>query len=62
MDKVSEINIDTEAIKEQAKNIYDNIKNYTKELESSGVFQTIVASVKNFLNTIIDFFKNLGGN
>lgn len=62
MDKVSDINIDTEAIKQQAKDIYDNIKDYTQELESSGIFQTIVASVKNFLNAIIDFFKNLGGN
>lgn len=60
MDKVSDINIDTEAIKDQAENIYNNIKDYTQELESSGVFQTIVASVKNFLNAIIDFFKNLG--
>lgn len=60
MDKVSDINIDTEAIKDQAENIYNNIKDYTQERESSGVFQTIVASVKNFLNAIIDFFKNLG--
>ncbi len=57
MDKMKDVNLDEDAIKTQAKDIYESIKGYASQITSntSGL-SGIAQKVKDFLSTIIDFF------
>ncbi|MDD6513264.1 DUF1002 domain-containing protein [Sharpea azabuensis] len=57
MDKIKGINLDEDALKTQAKNIYESIKGYADIInKNKGILTTIASKVKEFLSTIINFF------
>lgn len=59
MDKMKSVNLDEDALKTQAKDIYESIKGYASIIKSnSGVLSTIAQKVKDFLSTIIDYFSS----
>lgn len=62
MDKFSELDIDPEALKNQAKDLYEKIKNLDLNFgdgSEGGLFQGIVDFFANLFKSIADFFANL---
>lgn len=59
MDKLSKINIDEEALKEQAKEIYGKVKDYVIKLEEQGVFEKIWDAIVTFFKSIFEIFKSV---
>ena len=59
MDKISQIDIDEEALKEQAKEIYGKVKDYVIKLEEQGVFEKIWDALVTFFKSIFEIFKNV---
>ena len=57
MDKIKNINLDEDALKTQAKNIYESIKGYADILnKNKGFLSSLASKVKDFLSSIINFF------
>lgn len=59
MDKLSKIDIDEEALKEQAKEIYGKVKDYVIKLEEQGVFEKIWDAIVTFFKSIFEIFKSV---
>ena len=59
MDKLSKIDIDEEALKEQAKEIYGKVKAYVIKLEEQGVFEKIWDAIVTFFKSIFEIFKSV---
>ena len=59
MDKLSKIDIDEEALKEQAKEIYGKVKDYVIKLEEQGVFENIWDAIVTFFKSIFEIFKSV---
>lgn len=58
MDKMKDVNLDEETVKEQAKNVYDSIKGYADKIGANeGMLSAAAQKVKDFIQSIIDFFK-----
>ena len=59
MDKLSKIEIDEEALKEQAKEIYGKVKDYVIKLEEQGVFEKIWDAIVTFFKSLFEIFKSV---
>ena len=53
MEKIDDLDLDIESLKEQAKNLYDKIASLDLDLNIDG------EQVKGFFQKIVDFFKGL---
>ena len=56
MEKIGSLDINVDSLLEQAGSIYDSLKEMEK---SSGFFSRIAAFLKELLDAVIRFFKNL---
>lgn len=62
MAEINKVDIDVDAIKTQASELYDTIKNISDEVgDSQSVLDSIGSFFGGIINAIIDFFKNLFG-
>lgn len=61
MDKINKLDIDPNALKEQAQDIYDSIHDKLNNLniDKDGFFQKVGDAIGGFFSSIIDFFKGL---
>lgn len=64
MKKISSLNLDVNTLTEQAKNIYNEIRNGNLDLSKYGISQEqaqgILAIIQQFFNQIISWFQNMG--
>ena len=62
MANINKVDIDVDAIKTQAAELYDTIKNISSEIgDKQNVIESIGAFFGNIINSIINFFSNLFG-
>jgi uncharacterized protein YpuA (DUF1002 family) len=62
MAEIDKVDVDADAIKTQAAQLYDTIKNISSEIgDKQGVIDSIGNFFGNIINAIIDFFSNLFG-
>ena len=64
MEKVSKVDVDVDAIKEQAGAIYDRLKDAGVDLgnvDTKGLFEKVGDVFANIFQAIVDFFKGLFG-
>lgn len=64
MDKISKVDVDVDAIKEQAGAIYDRLKDAGVDLgnvDTKGLFEKVGDVFANIFQAIVDFFKGLFG-
>lgn len=61
MNKISKLDIDPDALKEQAQDIYNSISDKLNNLnfDKEGFAQKVGDAVSNFFSSIVDFFKGL---
>ncbi|MDD6208613.1 MAG: DUF1002 domain-containing protein [Clostridiales bacterium] len=61
MGKISKLDIDPDALKEQAQDIYNSISDKLKNLDfdKEGFTQKVGDAISNFFSSIVDFFKGL---
>ena len=57
MKNVQQIDIDPNAVRDQAENIYNQIKDYVNSEAGSNFMSNIMQGLQNFFNTIINFFS-----
>ncbi len=57
MQRIKGLDLDPELIRQQAENIYNNIKGYVDSAGGSGFLDSIAQAVKNFIDTIVNFFS-----
>lgn len=55
MNKISALDIDADSLKEQAKDLYDQLSN----LDTSGWWESICEFFSNLIDSIVDWFKSL---
>ena len=61
MSKIDKLDIDVEALKEQAKDLYNKLENF--DLNKLGISDSDIQNAENFFvriwNQIVEFFTNL---
>lgn len=58
MDNLKNADLDVDTIKTQAKDLYENIKDYANKLtEDGGFLSQLGQKIKGFIKKIVDFFK-----
>ncbi len=61
MNKINELDLDVESIKEQAKGIYDKLAdvNFDFDFDKEGLLDKVGSFFGNIFSSISDFFKGL---